>query len=82
MSVSRQTDPFRFQSCHGLGLSYVEPAMAWDLNATRDRDFDDVDGITITENMVVEIHPNCSMPRLGHVCAGDMALVTSQGADG
>ena len=77
---SRQTDPFRFQSCHGLGLSYVEPAMARDLNAGRDRNLD-VDGITVTENMVVEIHPNFTMPGLGHVCAGDMALVTGQGAE-
>jgi Xaa-Pro dipeptidase len=77
---SRDTDPFRFQSCHGLGLSYVEPGMARDLNARRDRTLDPA-GVRIREHMVVEIHPNFTDPDLGHVCAGDMALVTASGAE-
>jgi Xaa-Pro dipeptidase len=76
----RDADPFRFQSCHGLGLSYVEPGMARDLNARRDRTLDPA-GVPIRENMVIEIHPNFTTPEVGHVCAGDMALVTSDGAE-
>lgn len=77
---ARDEDPFRFQSCHGLGLSYVEPGMARDLNARRDRTLDPA-GVTIRENMVIEVHPNFTTPEVGHVCAGDMALVTASGAE-
>jgi Xaa-Pro aminopeptidase len=31
--------------------------------------------------MVIEVHPNFTVPDLGHVCAGDMALVTASGAE-
>jgi Xaa-Pro aminopeptidase len=75
----RDRDPFRFQPCHGLGLNYAEPGMARDLNPRRDKSLDG-DGVRILENMVIEIHPNFTVPDLGHVCAGDMALVTSSGA--
>ncbi|GAA1850386.1 M24 family metallopeptidase [Pseudonocardia ailaonensis] len=77
---TRDTDPFRFQSCHGLGLNYVEPGMARDLNARRDRTLDPA-GVAMAEGMVVEVHPNFTVPELGHVCAGDMALVTATGAE-
>ncbi|MFD7156591.1 M24 family metallopeptidase [Kribbella sp. NPDC059898] len=77
----RDKDPFRFQSCHGLGLNYVEPGMARDLNARRDKSRDGEDGVTIVEGMVIEVHPNFTTPEVGHVCAGDMALVTSTGAE-
>ena len=76
----READPFRFQSCHGLGLNYVEPGMARDLNARRDRTLDPA-GVAIAENMVIEVHPNFTVPELGHVCAGDMAVVTAAGAE-
>ena len=76
----READPFRFQSCHGLGLNYVEPGMARDLNARRDRTLDPA-GVAIAENMVIEVHPNFTVPGLGHVCAGDMAVVTAAGAE-
>jgi Xaa-Pro aminopeptidase len=76
----RDRDPFRFQPCHGLGLNYAEPGMARDLNPRRDKALD-ADGVRILENMVIEIHPNFTVPDLGHVCAGDMALVTSTGAE-
>ncbi|WP_067464201.1 M24 family metallopeptidase [Actinomadura macra] len=71
-------DPFRFQFCHGLGLSYTEPAMRAVSGAGQagPRFADAV----FTEGMVVEVHPNYSVPDLGHVCAGDMARVTSTGA--
>jgi Xaa-Pro aminopeptidase len=75
----RDKDPFRFQSCHGLGLSYVEPGIARDLNARRDKSIDPA-GVDLVENMVIEVHPNFTVPDLGHVCAGDMALVTRTGA--
>jgi Xaa-Pro aminopeptidase len=76
---TRDSDPFRFQSCHGLGLNYVEPGMARDLNARRDRTLDPA-GVRMVENMVIEVHPNFTVPEIGHVCAGDMALVTATGA--
>lgn len=77
----RDQDPFRFQSCHGLGLNYVEPGMARDLNAKRDKSRDDSDGIEIVAGMVIEVHPNFTTPEVGHICAGDMALVTPTGAE-
>jgi Xaa-Pro aminopeptidase len=77
---ARDEDPFRFQPCHGLGLSYVEPAMARDLDPRRDRTLD-AGGVRLEENMVIEIHPNFTIPELGHVCAGDMAVVTATGAE-
>ncbi|MFI0480090.1 M24 family metallopeptidase [Actinomadura sp. 9N215] len=71
-------DPFRFQFCHGLGLSYSEPAMRAVSGAGQaDPRFADA---VFAEGMVVEVHPNYSVPGLGHVCAGDMARVTSTGA--
>lgn len=76
----RDEDPFRFQSCHGLGLSYVEPGMARALNVRRDRSLDP-GGVHVRENMVLQIHPNFTDPQLGHVCAGDMAVVTALGAE-
>jgi hypothetical protein len=54
---ARSDDPFRFQSCHGLGLDYSEPCMARALSPDRDRSLDD-DGPLIGENMIFEIHPN------------------------
>jgi Xaa-Pro dipeptidase len=76
----RDRDPFRFQPCHGLGLNYVEPGMARDLDPRRNKALDG-DGVRMLENMVIEIHPNFTVPDLGHVCAGDMAVVTSTGAE-
>ncbi len=75
----RAADPFRFQSCHALGINYVEPCCATALDPNRDR-AGDADGPLVAENMVIEIHPNFTLPDLGHVCAGDMALVTATGA--
>lgn len=75
----RTADPFRFQSCHAIGISYAEPSCAGALNAQRDKSRD-AEGPLVTENMVLEIHPNFTLPSLGHVCIGDMALVTATGA--
>lgn len=75
----RTADPFRFQSCHALGVNYAEPAYATALSPARDRSRDG-DGPLLAENMVFEIHPNYTLPDLGHVCAGDMAVVTATGA--
>jgi len=44
------------------------------------RSLDD-DGPLIGENMVFEIHPT-SRARLGHVCAGDVAVATARGGGG
>ncbi|KFL31050.1 hypothetical protein JP75_11960 [Devosia riboflavina] len=77
---SRQSDPFRFQSCHGLGLDYSEPGLAVALSPQRDRSLD-AHGPVFQPGMVFEIHPNFSLPELGHVCAGDVALVTETGAE-
>lgn len=77
---SRENDPFRFQSCHGLGLDYSEPGLAPALSPQRDRSHD-ARGPVFQPGMVFEIHPNFSLPELGHVCAGDVALVTETGAE-
>lgn len=77
---SRQTDPFRFQSCHGLGLDYSEPGLAYALSPQRVRSLE-ARGPVFQPGMVFEIHPNFSLPELGHVCAGDVALVTETGAE-
>lgn len=76
---TRATDPFRFQSCHALGVNYSEPSYVQAVNPERDRSKDGELPL-IAENMVFEIHPNFTIPGLGHVCVGDMALVTSTGA--
>ncbi|TCO59582.1 M24 family metallopeptidase [Actinocrispum wychmicini] len=71
------TDPFRFQLCHGLGLSYSEPGMRGVSGVAQvDPRFADV---VFAQDMVIEVHPNYSVPGLGHVCAGDMARVTAAG---
>lgn len=77
---TRETDPFRFQSCHGLGLDYSEPGLAAALSPARDRSADR-HGPVFQPGMVFEIHPNFSLPDLGHVCSGDVALVTETGAE-
>ncbi len=76
---SRATDPFRFQSCHALGVNYSEPSYVQAVNPERDRSKDG--GLPlIAENQIFEIHPNFTIPGLGHICVGDMALVTASGA--
>lgn len=75
----RREDPFRFQSCHALGVNYAEPAYATALSPDRNRGRD-AEGPLLAEHMVFEIHPNFTLPDLGHVCAGDMAVVTATGA--
>ncbi len=77
---SRDSDPFRFQSCHGLGLDYSEPGLAEALSPRRDKSRD-ATGPLLRPGMVFEIHPNFTLPGLGHVCAGDVALVTETGAE-
>lgn len=77
---TRDSDPFRFQSCHGLGLDYSEPGLAEALSPRRDRS-GDASGPLLRPGMVFEIHPNFTLPGLGHVCAGDVALVTETGAE-
>lgn len=76
---TRATDPFRFQSCHALGINYSEPSYVNAVNPERDRSKDGQLPL-IAENMIFEIHPNFTLPELGHVCIGDMALVTATGA--
>jgi Xaa-Pro aminopeptidase len=76
----RLKDPFRFQSCHALGINYVEPSCEVALSPDRDRASDDRSPL-IRENMIFEIHPNFTLPELGHVSIGDMARVTASGAE-
>jgi Xaa-Pro aminopeptidase len=76
---TRATDPFRFQSCHSLGINYSDPSYVQAVNPERDRSKDGQLPL-IAENMIFEIHPNFTLPELGHVCIGDMALVTATGA--
>ncbi|WIY53873.1 M24 family metallopeptidase [Devosia sp. YIM 151766] len=73
---TRENDPFRFQSCHGLGLDYVDPGMAPALSPLRNGD---TNPQLVLENMVMEIHPNFNLPGLGHVCLGDVAVATPTG---
>lgn len=77
---TRQDDPFRFQSCHQLGLDYSDPPLAYALSASRDKRLD-AQGPVLRVGQVVEIHPNYNLPGLGHVCAGDAAVVTETGAE-
>jgi Xaa-Pro aminopeptidase len=76
---TRDSDPFRFQSCHGMGLDYGEPGLADALSPRRDKSRD-AQGIVLAPGMIFEIHPNFTLPGVGHVCAGDVALVTETGA--
>lgn len=76
----RADDPFRFQSCHQLGLDYADPALGAALNPDRDRGRD-AEGPRLCVGQVIEIHPNYSLPGLGHVCQGDAAVVTATGAE-
>ena len=76
---TRANDPFRFQSCHALGVNYSDPSYVQAVNPERDRSKDG-DLPLVAENMIFEIHPNFTLPELGHVCIGDMALVTATGA--
>lgn len=75
----RQSDPFRFQSCHALGVDYAESAYMNALSPASVRERSE-ETLVLAENMVFEIHPNFTLPDLGHVCAGDMAVVTGTGA--
>lgn len=77
---TRQTDPFRFQSCHQLGLDYSDAPLVNALNAGRDKRHD-AQGPLLRVGQVIEIHPNYNLPGLGHVCAGDAAVVTETGAE-
>lgn len=77
---TRDSDPFRFQSCHGLGLDYSEPGLAEALSPRRDK-ARDATGPLLRPGQVFEIHPNFTLPGLGHVCAGDVAVVTETGAE-
>jgi Xaa-Pro aminopeptidase len=77
--LSRADDPFRFQSHHAMGASYSEPWAAPFTDAARDRSRD-AGAPVLVPGQVYEIHPNFTHPVLGHVCAGDVALVTDDGA--
>ncbi|MFD1774019.1 M24 family metallopeptidase [Paenibacillus rhizophilus] len=76
---TRATDPFRFQACHAMSCSYVDPGIAPFLYADRDKSFD-LESPLVMENQVYEVHPNFTLPDLGHVVAGDVAVVGSDGA--
>lgn len=69
-------DPFRFQLAHGLGLSYSEPGMRAIAGSVEDAE---LAALRFAEGMVVELHPNYSVPGLGHVCLGDMIEVAEAG---
>lgn len=77
---ARWEDPFRFQSCHAMGNSYSEPWSAPFLNPDRDRGRDGA-APAVAAHQAYEIHPNFTLPDLGHVCAGDVGLVTETGAE-
>jgi Xaa-Pro aminopeptidase len=76
----RDTDPFRFQSCHQLGLDYSDAALATALGASRDKSMD-AEGPRLRAGQVIEVHPNYNLPGLGHVCAGDALAVTEDGGE-
>jgi len=77
---TRATDPFRFQSIHGMSNNYSDPSVAPFLNADRNKAID-ASSPLLRENMVFEIHPNFTMPGLGHVCHGDVAAIGENGAE-
>ncbi|AJY74745.1 M24 family metallopeptidase [Paenibacillus beijingensis] len=77
---TRAADPFRFQACHAMSCSYVDPGIAPFLFADRDKS-QDSESPLLMENQVYEVHPNFTLPDLGHVVAGDVALVGKGGAE-
>ncbi|MCR2823293.1 hypothetical protein [Lederbergia panacisoli] len=79
IAYTRMNDPFRFQSCHAMSDSYVDPGAAQYLNADRDKSFDSESPV-VRANQIYEIHPNFTIPGLGHVCSGDVAAVKGDGA--
>ncbi|SFB50587.1 Xaa-Pro aminopeptidase [Cohnella sp. OV330] len=76
---TRLSDPFRFQSTHAMSNSYSDPGAAPFLNAGRDKSRD-AESPLVAEHQVYEVHPNFTLPDVGHVCAGDVAVVGGSGA--
>ena len=85
-----QADPFRFRSGHGLGLQYSDPLVtdafpqpaSWHSTVrggseptTSVRE----SALLVQPGMVLELHPNFSVPELGFFCIGDVVLVTPDG---
>ena len=88
-----EEDPLRFHPGHGLGLSYYDPLVtdAFPQSAHfSDSGRTDRGGtwrgqkatdLKVQAGMVIELHPNFSVPGLGIICIGDVVLVTESGVE-
>jgi len=85
--ITAEEDTFRFRPGHGLGLDYAEPpitrafpqASHWSILAKEGERKEAP--LTVQPGMVLELHPNFTVPGLGMMCMGDVALVTPSGVE-
>ena len=76
----RGHDLMRFRPGHGLGLNYSDPLVTdafpqpehWSAGPESAHE----SKLTVQPGMVIELHPNFSVPELGVISIGDMVLVT------
>ena len=78
-------DLLRFRIGHGLGLNYADPMVSdafplpdhWSASPVNREDTE----LLAQPGMVIELHPNFSVPDLGIIAIGDMVLVTDTGTE-
>ena len=81
----RGHDLMRFRPGHGLGLNYSDPLVTdafpqpehWSAGPESAHE----SKLTVQPGMVIELHPNFSVPELGVISIGDMVLVTESGPE-
>ena len=81
----RGQDLLRFRIGHGLGLNYADPLVSdafplpehWSAGPVNREETE----LLAQPGMVIELHPNFSVPALGIVAIGDMVLVTDAGTE-
>ena len=78
-------DVVRFRPGHGLGLSYADPlvtdAFPHPEKCNQRSRGDEKTALLAQPGMVIELHPNFSVPGLGLIAIGDMVLVTDTGSE-
>jgi Xaa-Pro dipeptidase len=77
--LAKSEDVFRFRTGHGLGLQYAEPMVSDEF--TTSPGHPEAECHKITAGMILEIHPNFTVPGIGFFCVGDTVLVTPTGAE-
>ncbi len=83
--LPEEKDSMRFRPGHGLGLQYADPLVSDAFPQPGSMGISGGHGdettLTAQPGMVMELHPNFSVPGLGSVCMGDVVLVTESGAE-